>query len=473
MNKLKLLIVDDEEDNRLVLRAICKKLEGFEIEEAVDGIDAIEKVESWRPHIVLMDIMMPQMDGYEASKIIKEKYPQTVIIAVTAIFDSRVQDNMSEIGVDIYIHKPVDRGLIRYKLQSLGSALQLKLGSTQTLSKKSALNPFNSDIRSFKTIFDITDTEAMMDFGIWLFDKYCAKPLNIVNRYDRALEIFYKLMTHAKKNKEEISLIIEESHEEFYINLIFETAAHVNSKHSNMIQEFGEDFIINDTVISLRLKKPQDLFPIEQNQISIQETKRTQETPKIEQQEEAMQEDDESVKEIRVINSDEKELLHQSFVDKTSATDYINDIGGDVLEEILDLASIDEEWMAQLVVIEQEKSQASLVAFTDTVLNAYISAINNLFEFKALAYALSSLSVFINDHAEAISEDEGKIKTLMMLLELLGEDLRSWKEHIFVTQSTGDIHYLDSSFFSSCMQIESIISEKELSTDDDNDIEFF
>jgi hypothetical protein len=51
-----------------------------------------------------------------------------------------------------------------------------------------------------------------------------------------------------------------------------------------------------------------------------------------------------------------------------------------------------------------------------------------------------------------------------MLLEHLGNDLVSWREHLFITQSTHDIHYLDSSFFSSCMQIEMIIGNKEENT---------
>ena len=60
-----------------------------------------------------------------------------------------------------------------------------------------------------------------------------------------------------------------------------------------------------------------------------------------------------------------------------------------------------------------------------------------------------------------------------MLLKHFALDLSSWRENIFIVQNTQDIHYLDSSFFSSCMQIEGIICEKELGVDDENDMEFF
>ncbi|MDO8453704.1 MAG: response regulator, partial [Sulfurimonas sp.] len=110
---------------------------------------------------------------------------------------------------------------------------------------------------------------------------------------------------------------------------------------------------------------------------------------------------------------------------------------------------------------------------TDAVLNVYVRAINNLFEFTALAYALSSLSVFIKSSAKIISEDSEKRRMLSLLLEHLGHDLTSWREHIFILQDTADIHYIDSSFFSSCMQIEAIIDDKHVDADDDNEMEFF
>ncbi|WP_304543405.1 response regulator [Sulfurimonas microaerophilic] len=472
MNTIKLLIVDDDEDNRLVLNAICKKLDGFTIQEATNGLEAIETVEAWSPDIVLMDIMMPEMDGYEASKIIQKMYPNTTIIAITASNDVNIQARMYDVGINIYINKPVDRSLIRYKLQSLASTLRKKRGITEALSTKDALNPFNSDIRAFKTIFDISNTAAIMDFGMWLFDQYHDKTVTGSQRYDQVLEVLYKLMTHAHQNDEAVTLIIEESHDEFYINVQFNNSVCINPEMTPMMQQLGESFIVHDQTLSFKLSKAYENVEQQMMQVNTIEEKTVTEIPTKTLEQEVMTEEIET-KETRVVNSSETEILRQSFVNKTSAADYVSELGGDVFEEIMELASVDEEWQSQLIIIETEKSIESLTYFTDVVFSAYIRVINNLFEFNGLAYALSSLSVFFNDHVEDIVADETKLKTLVMLLEHLGEDLRSWKEHIFETQSTADIHYLDSSFFSSCMQIESIVGDKSLSTDDDDDIEFF
>lgn len=180
-----------------------------------------------------------------------------------------------------------------------------------------------------------------------------------------------------------------------------------------------------------------------------------------------------SDKETRAIDAKEQGLLRQSFVHKTSAVDYIREIGGDVLDEIRDLESLDNEWIEKLHVLDAEPTIENIRNFADNVLGTYVRAINNLFEFTALAYALSSLGTFMKEHAPTIIGDSKKLKTLVMLTEHLGNDLTSWREHIFSLQDAADIHYLDSSFFSSCMQIEQIVGNKEIETDDDDDMEFF
>jgi CheY-like chemotaxis protein len=184
-----------------------------------------------------MDIMMPVMDGYEASKVIKKLYPEIVVIAVTAVIDPNMQKNMSEIGVDIYITKPIDKELILFKIQSIGSSMLLKQGEGKLLSKKDALNPFNSDIRSFKIIFDIADTESMMDFGMYLFDQCNATDVVACSRLDPIIELFYMLMRQGTRNAQRLSIIIEESYDELYITIRFENAIILEQKIVEIVEK--------------------------------------------------------------------------------------------------------------------------------------------------------------------------------------------------------------------------------------------
>jgi len=101
------LIVDDLTDNRTLLRALLEPI-GFETEDAVDGKEAIELFKRWSPHAILMDLRMPVMDGYEATRLIKgtEKGSKTAVIAVTASAFDEDEKAVLATGADGYIRKP-------------------------------------------------------------------------------------------------------------------------------------------------------------------------------------------------------------------------------------------------------------------------------------------------------------------------------------------------------------------------------
>ncbi|MBK7029248.1 MAG: response regulator [Bacteroidales bacterium] len=103
----RILVVDDKDENLRVAVNLLK-LVGFETEEAINGKEAIEKFESWDPHLILMDMRMPVMDGYEATRLIKgtEKGKRTSIVALTASAFEDERKKMESLGMQGYIRKP-------------------------------------------------------------------------------------------------------------------------------------------------------------------------------------------------------------------------------------------------------------------------------------------------------------------------------------------------------------------------------
>jgi len=103
----RILVVDDRDEN-LKVAVNLLKLVGFETMEAVDGNEAIEKFEKWNPHLILMDMRMPGMDGYEATRLIKEteKGKQTAIVALTASAFEDERKKIELLGMQGYIRKP-------------------------------------------------------------------------------------------------------------------------------------------------------------------------------------------------------------------------------------------------------------------------------------------------------------------------------------------------------------------------------
>lgn len=103
----RVLIVDDEIETCNVLKEFLD-LKGYETEIALNGKDAIKKVKEIRPHIVLLDIMMPGMDGIETLKEIKKIDPRVGVIMVTAVSDEELAKSTLKLGAYEYITKPVD-----------------------------------------------------------------------------------------------------------------------------------------------------------------------------------------------------------------------------------------------------------------------------------------------------------------------------------------------------------------------------
>jgi signal transduction histidine kinase/DNA-binding NarL/FixJ family response regulator len=103
----KILMVDDKEINRQLLTKLLQPM-GFQVREATNGQEAIEIWEEWQPHLIFMDMRMPIMDGYEATKYIKSlvKAHSTTIIALTASILEEEKAIVLAAGCDNFMRKP-------------------------------------------------------------------------------------------------------------------------------------------------------------------------------------------------------------------------------------------------------------------------------------------------------------------------------------------------------------------------------
>ncbi len=100
----KILVVDDEENIREVIREYAE-FEGHEVDEACDGMQAVEKAREKDYDIIIMDIMMPRLDGYLACKEIR-KFKQTPVLMLSARGEEYDKLFGFELGIDDYVVKP-------------------------------------------------------------------------------------------------------------------------------------------------------------------------------------------------------------------------------------------------------------------------------------------------------------------------------------------------------------------------------
>jgi|GEM_PF-4986857 len=118
----RILVVDDRASNRLLLSKLLNNL-GFQVREATNGVEAIAVWEEWQPHLIWMDMRMPVLDGYEATRRIKEQLrgQATAIIALTASVFEEEKSIVLSAGCDDFVRKPFRQEVIIEKMaQHLG-----------------------------------------------------------------------------------------------------------------------------------------------------------------------------------------------------------------------------------------------------------------------------------------------------------------------------------------------------------------
>ncbi len=116
----KALIVDDEKTNRLILKSLLVK-QGYQIIEAVNGQEAVDMFKQENPSIIFMDVMMPVLDGYEATRQIKAASTNRFVpvIFLTAMSDEEALAQCIEAGGDDFLVKPYDKLILQSKIRSM------------------------------------------------------------------------------------------------------------------------------------------------------------------------------------------------------------------------------------------------------------------------------------------------------------------------------------------------------------------
>ena len=105
----KILYIEDHPAQRDIMAQMLE-LSGYEVAVASDGVEGVDKARSWSPDLILMDLRMPRMDGFEAIRELR-KNPHTVgipIIAISAWASAKHKERAMDAGADEHFTKPVD-----------------------------------------------------------------------------------------------------------------------------------------------------------------------------------------------------------------------------------------------------------------------------------------------------------------------------------------------------------------------------
>ena len=117
---MKILLCEDNDDIRKML-AMRLEVVGYTVLQARDGEEGLETIKKQQPELVIMDLMMPKMTGFEVCRMVKfdDKYKDIPIIVLSALDQQRDREKALEAGADAYFIKPFDLELLLNKVSSL------------------------------------------------------------------------------------------------------------------------------------------------------------------------------------------------------------------------------------------------------------------------------------------------------------------------------------------------------------------
>jgi signal transduction histidine kinase/CheY-like chemotaxis protein len=144
----RILIVEDEADNRLLIQRLLESV-GFTVREAVNGEEAIQQYQDWQPQLIWMDMRMPVMDGYEATRRIRALPggKEVKILALTASVFKEQEGKIIEAGCDAVLHKPYNEAEI---FTAIAEHLELQYAyeeTSETLNKQDVSKPVVEDLQ--------------------------------------------------------------------------------------------------------------------------------------------------------------------------------------------------------------------------------------------------------------------------------------------------------------------------------------
>lgn len=177
---LRLLIADDSRTDRLILQAMLRR-QGHQVQSAEDGQEALELFRSWQPDMVLLDVMMPRMDGMEAARQIKAVAGETLVpvIFLTSLSDAGALAQCLEAGGDDFLSKPYNSVIIQAKIRAFN---RMRLMHETLSRQRDLIRDRNEQLlqeqQTARRVFDNVAHTGCLDLPNI---RYHASPLSIFN----------------------------------------------------------------------------------------------------------------------------------------------------------------------------------------------------------------------------------------------------------------------------------------------------
>lgn len=467
--KYTVLYVEDDKTTQKTMENILVML-FKKVVIASNGQEGYEKYKSKSIDLIISDISMPLMSGIEMAKEIRQINKHIPIILFTAFNDKQNLFDAIHVGIDKYINKPINQenffSALENVLQRLEDEQMAKAYQQELLEKK--INEVALD--TLKKTTQIYPNPTFI---------YKNNNLYFINKAAVELCQFDTLDEFSDDNH-----IIEKKiiPKEGFLNSFFD----YNSLHTEKNKIFWKTisgrhkiFLLNKQVVDdLQVYSLSDITRVEYEKQknrylldylfeTLNRIRRKKDYPEKSIFEETIEANKPKVQNEKSYDDLRLESMHGSY--KESAKEYIQTLNDNILEELAEMEELESDLTTKIENLYDDLTLEDIHTY-GLLINQYAKIVSSLVEFEDLSFSLEKIGTFL----ASLEDLEFNKNKLVIILASIQEDLKYWRNNIFVNQETQDIHYLDASLLSSCLQIENEFVNKINNTNDnDDDLEFF
>ncbi len=437
---MNILIVDDNSNNRMMIKLVLEDYQeneniSFDIKEATDGQEAIDICQNNHFDIVYMDIMMPNVDGIEATKIIKEKFPKMMIIAVSAVDDVDRMKLILNNGAEDYIPKPINTDIFISRLSNYIAINNYREHLMHNINK---INVYTSKVFSKYTRFMITSENALAEFWecfLFATNKKYDGLSDVVRTAFSIAETQLKFFKHC-------DIYVEESEQFQYFSI--KNMEKMPKKVVKLIISRSDsdlDYKIEGDTLSFKLYK---INTIRDEEYEIESNTETKSKPI-------------ALKEVNQVTSTKFKKSKKNLV----VFDYIEP------EDMIDL----KEYASNLNSLMLIAGGGDLNDEEVDEIYGYLEKIGALLssypEVYSISVALSSLASDMSNHKDEFIQNS---ESLGPMCKAFANDMSSWIDMSF-TSGAPSIDFMNDTIVVNCQTISSMLTMQNTTSDDAGDMD--
>lgn len=473
------LYVEDEKESRENIAMILKQIfcSVYVAENGAEGLDIFKTIPI---DMVFTDVEMPIMNGLDMTQKIKEISSDIPICIISAYNDTDKFTKAIIYGVNRYLLKPIKQESIVKTIYEMILDLTNKLDAKKyhiKLQNEKILKAVEKTAQYFlksipSPVFVVDSNQKIIYLNELLNKMLIEKNINVeIGDNIETIESIFsldngkKISINAVENESVHAqkIIFKNNHKKLFFTL------RKQEVEIPTIDGLGTIIILNDVTIQM-----EQIRMIEYQKQKNQANKEILEEFLNRNVFTVSQENKEKTKKLLEKSAfiENADLLRRTHIYKISAKNYITTQSDTIEDDLDELNELELDLQSELYEFEFSQKYETLMTIAD-IFQLYANELIRLIEFSDLADSIEATSMYLKELTQESIETNGYM--IKAVIQSVLDDLSNWKEHVFITQTTDDIHYLDSSLYNTILELKNSFEQNNSTnkTVNEDELEFF